>query len=75
MNGQGIHSAWVVSSAISIRNNWDVVLPNYGLPYVFVERLADLERIRPGDFVLITLNKLGPYQKQIWNCSTTILSI
>ena len=42
-----------------------MVLPNYGLPYVFVERLADLERIRPGDFVLITLNKLGPYQKQI----------
>ena len=65
MKKQGIHSAWVVSSAISIRNNWDVVLPNYGLPYVFVERLADLERIRPGDFVLITLNKLGPYQKQI----------
>ena len=42
-----------------------MVLPNYGLPYVFVERLADLERVRPGDFVLITLNKLGPYQKQI----------
>lgn len=42
-----------------------MVLPNYGLPYVFVERLADLDRIRPGDFVLITLNKLEPYQKQI----------
>lgn len=65
MKKQGIHSAWVVSSAISIRNNWDVVLPNYGLSYVFVERLADLDRIRPGDFVLVTLNKLGPYQKQI----------
>ena len=52
-------------SNISIRNNWDVVLPNYGLSYVFVERLADLERIRPGDFVLVTLNKLGSYQKQI----------
>ena len=65
MKKQGIHSAWVVSSAISIRNNWDVVLPNYGLSYVFVERLADLERIRPGDFVLVTLNKLGSYQKQI----------
>ena len=42
-----------------------MVLPNYGLPYVFVERLADLDRIRPGDFVLMTLNKLEPYQKQI----------
>lgn len=65
MKNQGLHSAWVVSSAISIRNNWDVVLPNYGLSYVFVERLADLERISPGDFVLVTLNKLGSYQKQI----------
>lgn len=65
MEKQHIHSTWVVSSAISIRNNWDVVLPNYGLSYVFVERLSDLERIRPGDFVLVTLNKLCKYQKQI----------
>ncbi len=65
MKKQGLHSAWVVSSAISVRNNWNEVLPNYGLSYVFVQRLADLERIKPGDFVLVTLNKLGQYQKQI----------
>lgn len=65
MEHRGLHSTWVVSSAISIRNNWDVVLPNYGLSYVFVERLADLENIKPGDFVLITLNKLGELQKRI----------
>ena len=65
MQNQGIHSTWVVSSAISIRNNWDVVLPNYGLSYVFVERLGDLTRIKPGDFVLVTLNKLGILQRHI----------
>lgn len=65
MQHQGIHSTWVVSSAISIRNNWDVVLPNYGLSYVFVERLEDLARIKPGDFVLVTLNKLGALQRHI----------
>ena len=65
MKHQGIHSTWVVSSAISIRNNWDVVLPNYGLSYVFVEKLEDLARIKPGDFVLVTLNKLGTLQRQI----------
>ena len=65
MEKQNIHSTWVVSSAISIRNNWDVVMKNYGLSYVFVERLKDLERIQPGDFVLVTLNKMGQYQKQI----------
>lgn len=65
MQRQHIHSTWVVSSAISIRNNWDIVLANYGLPYVFVEKLQDLSRISPGDFVLITLNKVGQYKKQI----------
>lgn len=65
VQNQGVHSTWVVSSAISIRNNWDVVLPNYQLSYVFVERLKDLERIKPGDFVLVTLNKLGLIQRHI----------
>lgn len=65
MQNQGLHSTWVVSSAISIRNNWDVVLPNYGLSYVFVEKLEDLVYIKPGDFVLITLNRLGMLQRHI----------
>ncbi len=65
MQRQNIHSTWVVSSAISIRNNWDVVLSSYGLSYVFVERLEDLARIKPGDFVLVTLNKLCLIQRHI----------
>lgn len=65
MQNQHIHSTWVVSSAISIRNNWDIVLKNYGVPYVFVEKLMDFDRIKPGDFVLITLNKVGQYKKYI----------
>ena len=54
-----------LSSAISIRNNWDVILKGTGFSYVFVERLADLQRIRPGDFVILTLNKVSQYKKQI----------
>ncbi len=65
MQHQHIHSTWVVSSAISIRNNWDEVLSIYGLSYVFVERLSDLERIQPGDFVIMTLNKVCTLKKQI----------
>lgn len=60
-----MYCTWVVSSAISIRNNWDGVLANYDLPYVFVERLRDLERIRQGDFVLITTNVIVKYRRQI----------
>lgn len=65
MEKQNIHHAWVVSSAISIRNNWDVVLANYGLSYVFIKRLKDFEQIKQGDFVIITLNTLRKYRKQI----------
>lgn len=65
MQKQHIHHTWVVSTAISIRNNWNVVLKNYGLSHVFVERLSDFQKIRQGDFVLITLNKLSTYRKQI----------
>ena len=65
MRHRNIHHTWVVSSAISIRNNWDVVMPNYGLSYVFMEKPEDLQKIRRGDFVLITLNQLCKYRKQI----------
>lgn len=65
MQHQHLHSTWVISSAISIRNNWDVVLKNYSLSYVFVERLKDLNKIQTGDFVLLTLNKVSQYKKQL----------
>lgn len=65
MQLQNIHSTWVISSAISIRNNWDEVLKNYGLSYVFVQRLKDLERIRQGDFVLMTLNMVSQHKKRL----------
>lgn len=65
MDRQGYRNTWVISSAVSIRNNWNVVLPNYDVSYVFVERLRDLERIKPGDFVLMTFNALCKYRRQI----------
>lgn len=65
MDRQGYRNTWVISSAISIRNNWNVVLPNYDVSYVFVERLRDLERIKLGDFVLMTFNALCKYRRQI----------
>lgn len=65
MQKENAHHTWIISTAISIRNNWDVVLKNYNLPYVFVDKLSDFSRIQKGDFVIITLNKLCAYQKQI----------
>lgn len=65
MEWQDMHSAWVISSAISIRNNWDDILRNYGIPYVFVERYKDFAKIRRGDFVIMTLNKMCEFRRYI----------
>lgn len=67
---------WVVSNAISIKNNWSVVLPNYGIPFSRINRLDDLEKAIPG-FVLITINMLVKYRKHIKkfvkSCRTTLV--
>ena len=65
MEHENCHHTWVVSTAISIRNNWNVVMKNYGLSYAFVEQLKDFQKIQRGDFVLITLNALSKYRKKI----------
>lgn len=65
MERQHARNVWVVSTAISIKNNWDLVLKNYGLPYIQIRRLADLDRVEEGEFVIITLNALTKYRKQI----------
>ncbi len=65
MERQNAKCVWVVSTAISIKNNWDIVLANYNIPYRMVSKLSDLSEIKDGEFVIITLNMLSKYQKHI----------
>lgn len=65
MKFQGAKNVWVVSTAISIHNNWEDVMPAYGLPHRSINRLSDLDQIQNGEFVLITLNMLTKYCKQV----------
>lgn len=66
MEYQGARNVWVVSSAISIKNNWDLVFKNYGMTnYRMIRNLADLDAVQDGEFVIITLNMLSKYRKQI----------
>lgn len=66
MERQGTRNVWVVSTAISIKNNWDLVFKNYGMTnYRMVKNLADLDAVQDGEFVIITLNMLSKYRKQI----------
>lgn len=66
MECEGARNAWVVSTAISIKNNWDLVFRNYGMDnYRMIKSLSDLEKVQDGEFVIITLNMLTKYRKQI----------
>jgi hypothetical protein len=55
----------VVSSAISIETTWAPFFTTYGIPHVVVKKRADLRRVFPGDFILITLGRVKNYQRQI----------
>ncbi len=66
MERQGARNVWVVSTAISIKNNWDLVFRNYGMTnYRMIRSLSDLDAVQDGEFVIITLNMLSKYRKQI----------
>ena len=65
MKFQHAPNVWVVSTAISIYNNWELVLKNYGLPFRTIKRIKDLDAIQPGEFLLITLEMLTKYRKQV----------
>lgn len=56
-------NVFVVSTAISIKNNWCDVLEQYGIDYVMIESIADINSIKPGQFVIITLNMMCKYHK------------
>lgn len=65
MQRQSARNTWVVSTAISIKNNWDEVLKNYSLPYRMISKLRDLEQVQDGEYVIITMNMLSKYRKHI----------
>lgn len=56
---------FVVSSAISIETTWAPFLEKYQIPHKVIRCRADLRRVYPGDFVLITLGRTKNYQRQI----------
>lgn len=65
MQRQRARNVWVVSTAISIKNNWDLMLDNYSIPYRMIKKLSDLDAVEDGEFVIVTLNMLCKYRKQI----------
>jgi len=55
----------VVSSAISIETTWAPFFSTYRIPHRVIKKRADLRRVFPGDFILITLGRVKNYKRQI----------
>ena len=55
----------IVSTAISIKNNWNEVLKSYGVDHIQITQMSDIEKIRLGQIVLITLNMVNKYERQL----------
>ena len=58
-------NVFVVSTAIAIKNNWKDVLDMYGIPFRLIESIKDIDNIERSEFVLITMNMLCKYQRQL----------
>lgn len=67
-----VKNIFVVSTAISIKNNWNDVLDQYGIDHCMIENLMDICNIKPGQFVIITLNMMCKYHKFIKRYIKTI---
>ena len=60
-----IRNVFITSPAISINLTWKVKLEEFGKPFVMLERLSDLQKVQPGQVVLISFDLLVKFQKQL----------
>lgn len=55
----------IVSAALSINLTWDVMLGNFGENYIQIKSLRDIEKIQPGQVIIISSDMLIKYQRQL----------
>lgn len=60
-----VRNVFVVSTAIAIKNNWCDVLTQFGIKYILIEKLSDIDNIKNGDFVVLTLGMMVKYYKHL----------
>jgi trans-aconitate methyltransferase len=60
-----IRNIFLVAPAIAINNNWNDILPAYGLDSIRITKLKGITNIKPGQIVIMTFGMLTKYQKQI----------
>lgn len=65
LENKRVRNVFVVSAAIAIHLTWTQNLEDFGEDYIVIRSLADIQSIKPGQIVLISLNMLSKYKHQI----------
>lgn len=58
-----VRNVYVVGPAIAISNTWEVVLEDYCIDFIRIHTLADIQKIKRGQIVIITLDMVVKYQR------------
>jgi predicted RNA methylase len=53
-----VRNCFLVGPAIAITGTWELKLEDYGFDHMTLERISDIDRIRPGQVVLVSYDKL-----------------
>ncbi|MGV2885931.1 N-6 DNA methylase [Paenibacillus taichungensis] len=62
---KAVRNVFVVSAAVAIHLTWTEKLTHFGENFIVIRKLKDIESIQPGQIVLISLNILQKYKRQI----------
>ena len=65
LKNNNINNVFIVAPAIAINNTWDVILKNYKMDYIRINKLKDINNIQQGQIAIITFNLLIRYQRLI----------
>jgi hypothetical protein len=65
LQNTNIRNVFVVGTAISINLTWEPVLTDYGVDYVRIKKLSDLNRIKEKQLVILTLAMVSKYQRHL----------
>ncbi|HUN01235.1 MAG TPA: N-6 DNA methylase [Niabella sp.] len=60
-------NAFIVAPALAINTTWKERLSLYGFDYILIESITDVNRVRPGQIVLISYDRLVTVQRFVKN--------
>lgn len=60
-----VKNTLVVGPSIAINMTWDEALNTYGISYVNIKALKDIDKIKNGDFVIVSFGMLHKYKRQL----------